>query len=83
MESPRPAFDASGGTASTELVFVGTHTGDFAGIPASGKQVAVPYAAFYDLADGMITALRIHGFATGLVAALTAEATPAPGTTAP
>jgi predicted ester cyclase len=65
------------------LVFVGTHTGDFAGIPASGKQVAVLYAAFYDLADGMITALRIHGFATGLVAALTAEATPAPGTTAP
>jgi steroid delta-isomerase-like uncharacterized protein len=71
------------GTAAAELVFVGTHTGDFAGIPASGTQVAVPYAAFYDLADGKITALRIHGFATGLVAALTAEATPASGTTAP
>ena len=65
------------GTAAAELVFVGTHTGDFAGIPASGMQVAVPYAAFYDLADAKITALRIHGFATGLVAALTAEATPA------
>jgi predicted ester cyclase len=62
------------GTAALELVFVGTHTGDFAGIPASGTEVAVPYAAFYDLADGQITALRIHGFATGLVAALTAEA---------
>jgi steroid delta-isomerase-like uncharacterized protein len=65
------------GTAALEVVFVGTHTGDFAGIPASGQQVAVPYAAFYDVADGEITALRIHGFATGLVAALTAEATPA------
>jgi steroid delta-isomerase-like uncharacterized protein len=65
------------GTAAAELVFVGTHTGEFAGIPASGQQVAVPYAAFYDLADTKITALRIHGFATGLVAALTAEATPA------
>ena len=65
------------GTAAAEVVFVGTHTGDFAGIPATGKQVAVPYAAFYDLADGKITALRIHGLATGLVAALTAEATPA------
>jgi steroid delta-isomerase-like uncharacterized protein len=65
------------GTAALELVFVGTHTGDFAGIPASGQQVAVPYAAFYDVADAEITALRIHGFATGLVAALTAEAIPA------
>ena len=65
------------GTAAAEIVFVGTHTGDFAGIPASGQQVAVPYAVFYDLADGKMTALRIHGLATGLVAALTAEATPA------
>jgi steroid delta-isomerase-like uncharacterized protein len=64
------------GSAALELVFVGTHTGDFAGIPASGQQVAVPYAAFYDVADGKITALRIHGFATGLVAALSAEAAP-------
>jgi steroid delta-isomerase-like uncharacterized protein len=71
------------GMAAAELVFVGTHTGEFAGIPASGKQVAVPYAAFYELADGKITALRIHGFATGLVATLTAEAAPAPGTSAP
>jgi steroid delta-isomerase-like uncharacterized protein len=71
------------GTAAAELVFVGTHTGEFAGIPASGKEVAVPYAAFYDVADGKITAVRIHGFATGLVAALTAGAAPAPGTSAP
>jgi predicted ester cyclase len=71
------------GEAAAEVVFVGTHTGDFAGIPATGMQVAVPYAAFYDLADAKITALRIHGFATGLVAALTAEATPASTTPAP
>jgi predicted ester cyclase len=65
------------GTAALEVVFVGTQTGEFAGIPATGTEVAVPYAVFYDLADGKITALRIHGFGTGLVAALTAEATPA------
>ena len=70
------------GTAAVEVVFVGTHTGDFAGIPATGMQVAVPYAVFYDLADSKITTLRIYGFATGLVAALTAEAAPA-STTAP
>jgi steroid delta-isomerase-like uncharacterized protein len=63
------------GTAAAEVVFVGTQTAEFAGIPANGQQVAVPYAVVYDLADGKITALRIYGFATGLVAALTAEAT--------
>ena len=63
------------GTAAAELVFIGTQTGDFAGIPASGTQVAVPYAAFYDIADAKITALRIEGFVSGVVAALTAEAT--------
>ena len=71
------------GTAAAEVVFVGTQTGEFAGIPASGKQVAVPYAVFYDLADAKITTLRIYGFATGLVAALTVEraaSTPAPAT---
>ena len=71
------------GTAAIEAVFAGTHTGEFAGIPATGKPVAVPYAVFYDLADGQITALRIHGFASGLVAALTAQATPGTGTPAP
>jgi steroid delta-isomerase-like uncharacterized protein len=70
------------GTAAAELVFVGTQTGEFAGIPATGMEVAVPYSAFYDLADGKITTLRIYGFATGLVAALTAEA-PASTTPAP
>ena len=86
------AFDAhpeithlivSEGTAAVEAVFIGTHTGEFVGIPATGREVAVPYAVFYELADGEITVLRIHGFATGLVAALTAEATPAAGTPAP
>jgi predicted ester cyclase len=71
------------GSAAIEAVFVGTQTGEFAGIPSTGAQVAVPYAVFYDLADGQITALRIHGFASGLIAALTAEATPAAGTPTP
>ena len=71
------------GTAAVEAVFVGTHTGEFVGIPATGREVAVPYAVFYDLAEGEITALRIHGFASGLVAALTAEASPTTGTPTP
>src|SRR3954468_6620308 len=61
------------GTAAIEAVFAGTQTGEFAGIPASGKHVAVPYAVFYDMADGQITAVRIHGFVSGMVSQLTAE----------
>ena len=71
----------SEGSAAGEFVFAGTHTGEFAGIAATGREVRVPYTVFYDLEDGQITALRIYGFASGLVAQLTAEATPAAGTT--
>jgi predicted ester cyclase len=64
------------GTAAGEFVFVGRHTGEFAGIPATGRGVRVPYTVFYDLADGKIAALRILGFASGLVAQLSAEESP-------
>ena len=60
------------GTAAIEAVFVGTHTGEFAGIAATGKEVAVPYSVFYELADGKITALRIYAMAEGLVQQLQA-----------
>jgi steroid delta-isomerase-like uncharacterized protein len=73
----------SEGKAAGEFVFVGTHTGEFVGIPPTGRSVQVPYTVFYDLADGQITALRIQGFASGIVAQLTAEASPAAGTPTP
>ncbi len=71
------------GKAAGEFVFVGTHTGDFAGIPATGRSVRVPYTVFYDLDGGRITALRIQGVASGLVAQLTSAATPAAGAPTP
>jgi steroid delta-isomerase-like uncharacterized protein len=66
------------GTAAGEFIFVGTHCGELAGIPATGLAVRVPYSVFYDLADGHITALRIYSFASGLAAQLTAEAAEVP-----
>ena len=71
------------GKAAGEFVFAGTHTGDFVGIPATGRSVRVPYTVFYDLEGGRITALRFQGFASGLGAQLTAEATPAAGAPTP
>ena len=64
------------GNAAGEFVFVGTHIGEFAGILATGRAVRVPYTVVYDLADGQIAALRIQGFASGLVTQLTAEPMP-------
>ena len=48
------------GVAGLEAVFVGTHIGDFAGVPATRAEVRFPYSVFYDIADGQITALRAY-----------------------
>jgi predicted ester cyclase len=36
----------------------GTHRGDFQGIPATGRQVAVPGTVFYRIAAGKIVEFR-------------------------
>jgi steroid delta-isomerase-like uncharacterized protein len=63
------AFDASpkvktlvvgDGQAALEADFVGIHTGEFVGMPASGKSVQVPYCVVYDLRDDKIAALRAY-----------------------
>ncbi len=48
------------GTAGLEAVFVGTHTAEFAGVPATGATVRMPYSVFYDVSGGTITALRAY-----------------------
>jgi steroid delta-isomerase-like uncharacterized protein len=63
------AFDASATTRVTlfgennaiwEGDFVGKHIGEFAGIPATGKDVRVPLCVVYDLADNQIKQGRIY-----------------------
>jgi predicted ester cyclase len=53
--------------AAVEVVFIGRHIGEFAGIPATGKQVRVPYTVFYDLEGGLIKALRLYGLGAPLM----------------
>ena len=48
------------GQAALEADFVGTHTGEFLGMAASGKSVQVPYCVVYDLRDDKIAALRAY-----------------------
>jgi predicted ester cyclase len=76
------AFDArpelktlvvEGNHAAIEADFVGVHTGDFAGVPATGRSVRVPYAVVYDLEGETIKALRLYMPMQALVAQLTEE----------
>jgi predicted ester cyclase len=46
--------------AEAEADFVAKHTGEFAGIAATGREVTMPYCVVYDLADEKITALRLY-----------------------
>jgi steroid delta-isomerase-like uncharacterized protein len=63
------AFDAHAETrnlicaedhAVLEGLFVGKHIGEFAGIPATGREVRVPICVVYDLADGLIRRGRVY-----------------------
>jgi steroid delta-isomerase-like uncharacterized protein len=48
------------GKAVLEADFVGIHIGEFAGIPATGKQVRVPLCIVYDLENDMIKRGRVY-----------------------
>lgn len=48
------------GVAGLEAVFVGTHTAELAGIPATGAAVRLPYAVFYEVADDKIASLHAY-----------------------
>jgi len=48
------------GKAAIEADFVGTHTGEFAGVAPTGRAVRVPYSVIYDLRGDQISKLRIY-----------------------
>ena len=63
------AFDATAVTrvtlygehnAMVEAAFVGKHIGEFAGIPATGKDVSVPLCVVYDLENDQIKRGRVY-----------------------
>ena len=65
----RVAFDATAETRNTifddgkavvEGDFVGRHTGEFAGVPATQKEVRVPMCVIYDLENDLIKRGRIY-----------------------
>ncbi len=48
------------GQAAVEAVLVGLHIGEFGGVPATGREICVPYTMMYDLEQGRIKALRVY-----------------------
>ena len=46
--------------AVVEGEFIGTHIAEFAGIPATGRQVRVPLCVVYDLEAGWIKRARVY-----------------------
>jgi steroid delta-isomerase-like uncharacterized protein len=83
----RQAFDATAEVGLTiytdehavvEGFFVGRHTGEFAGIPATNRSVRVPLCVVYDVAGGQIARGRVYFEMPALVAQLTAADAQAP-----
>jgi len=60
------------GKAVYEADFVGKHIGEFAGIPATNKNVRVPLCVVYDLANDRITRGRVYLEVPALMAQLSA-----------
>ena len=50
---------------------VGKHTGDFAGIPATGRDVRVPLAVSYEMENGLIKKARIYLMVNILISQIT------------
>ena len=50
----------SDGAAVLEAAVVGTHTGEFAGVPATGRDVRIPLVVSYRIADGQIQEANVY-----------------------
>jgi predicted ester cyclase len=69
---------AEGDKVSTRGYFTGTHTGDFQGIPATGKQVKVPYIDIWRVANGQLVENWVQMDQLGMMQQLGVIPTPNP-----
>lgn len=48
------------GAAVVEAVIVGTHTAEFAGVPATGREVRIPLVVSYRVAEEQIQEAHVY-----------------------
>jgi predicted ester cyclase len=70
---PNPTLTCDGDRGVLEGMFVGKHIGEFAGIPATGKEVRVPLTVSYDVENDRIKRGRIYWMIPALFAQLGAS----------
>jgi steroid delta-isomerase-like uncharacterized protein len=46
--------------AVLEFVITGRHIGEFAGVPATNREIEIPCTVFYDLENGFIKTARVY-----------------------
>ena len=56
----RRSLIVADGQVAAEFDFAGTHRGEFAGVPATGKQVHVPLCVIYDIEGDKIKRGRVY-----------------------
>jgi len=66
------------GAAMLEAEFIGRQVDTWEGVPATGREVRVSYVMAYDIAGGLITALRRYIPMAAMRAQLTQAEVPAP-----
>lgn len=59
-EFERTDFIVEGGRAVQSGYLVGTHIGEYLGVPATGAEVRIPLAVVYEVADGLIQRATVH-----------------------
>ncbi len=62
---------AEGDTVAVRYTFHGTHTGEFMGVAATGREVTRPSAAFFTVANGKVVEGCVVSDGAGLIAQLT------------
>ncbi|MCX6022967.1 MAG: ester cyclase [Chloroflexi bacterium] len=72
-------FVAEGGTVAARFVIHGTHDGPFGGIAATGRKVQITGSAFYQMADGKITEVRVFADFLNVIQQIGAVITPPVG----
>ena len=68
--------------AVLEAIFVGRHTGEFAGVPATGTNVRVPLCVIYDIRDEKVSQARIYFEVPAFLAQVRPPAAASAGATA-